>query len=156
VSTLSKVSKTRASFAPYEENKMAHVQENQMSENNSQPEPGPIKGQISARLSDEETMTRSTEPSLTKGDVNFEDTEKGEKGEPSDVSAEPEDPNVVNWDGPDDPQNPMNFPESVKWGNIGALSVLSTLTPLASSMFAPAVPQLMEHFNSNRYGSQLV
>ncbi|PSN60596.1 membrane transporter [Corynespora cassiicola Philippines] len=57
------------------------------------------------------------------------------------------DPNVVDWDGPDDPENPQNWPESKKWGMIGALAAVTLVTPLASSFFAPGVPQVMETFD---------
>ncbi|KAK3718324.1 hypothetical protein LTR37_005137 [Vermiconidia calcicola] len=74
-----------------------------------------------------------------------------EKAEPSTTTdgepEEPRDPNVVDWDGPDDPQNPYNWPASKKWSNIAILSFLTLLTPLASSMFAPGVPDVIEEFN---------
>jgi hypothetical protein len=56
--------------------------------------------------------------------------------------------NIVDWDGTDDPDNPMNFSASFKVINIGIISALTFITPLASSMFAPGVPQLMAEFNS--------
>ncbi|KAF2474649.1 MFS general substrate transporter [Lindgomyces ingoldianus] len=74
------------------------------------------------------------------------------------------DPNIVDWDGPDDPQNPMNWPDSKKWGIIGVLSAVTLITyvdrepfnrllflangyrPLASSFFAPGVPEVMRSF----------
>lgn len=58
------------------------------------------------------------------------------------------DPDVVWWDGPDDPQNPMNWPFNRKWGTVILVSGITFLTPLASSMFAPGVPEVMETFNS--------
>ena len=60
------------------------------------------------------------------------------------------DDNLVDWDGPDDPTNPLNFSKRVKWLNIALNSAISSLTPLASSMFAPAVPLVMTEFNSDR------
>jgi hypothetical protein len=54
-----------------------------------------------------------------------------------------EDANVVWWDGPDDPANPLNFSKWLKVGNIMIVSALCFVTPLASSMFAPGVPDLM-------------
>ncbi|KAI6484354.1 hypothetical protein MCOR12_005325 [Pyricularia oryzae] len=57
-----------------------------------------------------------------------------------------DDPNVVWWDGDDDPDNPYNWPEWKKWVNTIFVSTLTFLTPLASSIFAPGVPQLMEEF----------
>lgn len=65
------------------------------------------------------------------------------------TQVDPVDPNVVSWDGEQDPQNPMNWSSTVKWVQIGVLSFLTLLTPLASSMFAPGVPQLMRDFESN-------
>lgn len=64
------------------------------------------------------------------------------EGSPSD------DPNIVSWDGPDDPHNPMNWPFSKKWATVSLVSAITFLTPLASSIFAPGVPQVMETFNS--------
>lgn len=59
-----------------------------------------------------------------------------------------EDPNLVSWDGPDDPANPINFSSSLKLLNIGLVSAICFVTPLASSMFAPGVPELMAEFRS--------
>lgn len=58
------------------------------------------------------------------------------------------DPNIVDWDGPDDPANPINFSGSLKSINVGIVSALTFITPLASSMFAPGVPELMAEFKS--------
>lgn len=59
-----------------------------------------------------------------------------------------DDPNAVGWDGPSDPNNPLNWPARKKWSNIGALSIMTILTPLGSSMFAPGVPDIMREFKS--------
>ena len=77
------------------------------------------------------------------------------------------DPDVVDWDGADDPRNPMNWPESRKWINVAVISSITFITlvqydlscyrtklkltndrPLASSMFAPGVPEVMTEFKS--------
>jgi multidrug resistance protein len=58
------------------------------------------------------------------------------------------DPNVVSWDGPDDPQNPKNWTDKKKWTNVAVLSVLTVVTPLGSSMFAPGIPKIMAEFHS--------
>lgn len=75
-----------------------------------------------------------------------------EKGEPethtSEASSEPHDPNIVDWDSPEDPQNPMNWSAKKKWSNIAILSFLTLLIPLASSMFAPGVPDVMRDFHN--------
>lgn len=59
------------------------------------------------------------------------------------ASTTPRDPNIVTWDGPDDPQNPYNWTQSHKLSNISLVIVLCLITPLASSMFAPGVPQVL-------------
>lgn len=64
------------------------------------------------------------------------------------VSAEESDPNIVGWNGPNDPENPLNFSTWLKVLNTGLVSAICLVTPLASSMFAPGVPQLMKEFNS--------
>lgn len=69
-----------------------------------------------------------------------------EKAEP--IVTTTEDPNIVFWDGDDDPENPQNWSNGLKWGNIACLSALTFLTPLASSMFAPGVPQVMREFGT--------
>lgn len=55
----------------------------------------------------------------------------------------------VGWDGPNDPENPMNWPTWLKVVNIGLISCLTFITPLASSMFAPGVPQVMQEFGNS-------
>ncbi|KAK4126996.1 MFS general substrate transporter [Parathielavia appendiculata] len=66
----------------------------------------------------------------------------GEKRE-----EEGSDPNIVSWDGPDDPTNPMNWTMRKKWSNIAVLSVLTVITPLGSSMFAPGIPRILAEFH---------
>ncbi|KAI2621531.1 MFS general substrate transporter [Hypomontagnella submonticulosa] len=63
------------------------------------------------------------------------------------TSAEEKDPNVVDWDGPTDLENPMNWPDSKKWLNISILSIMTLVTPLGSSMFAPGIPGIMMQFH---------
>ncbi|KAI0172196.1 MFS general substrate transporter [Hypoxylon sp. FL1284] len=57
------------------------------------------------------------------------------------------DPNVVDWDGPDDPENPMNWTDKKKWLNITILSIMTIVTPLGSSMFAPGIPGILIQFH---------
>ncbi|KAK0707646.1 general substrate transporter [Lasiosphaeris hirsuta] len=57
------------------------------------------------------------------------------------------DPNVVSWDGPTDPHNPMNWTDRKKWLNILVLSIMTLVTPLGSSMFAPGIPKILVEFN---------
>ncbi|KAL2851866.1 major facilitator superfamily domain-containing protein [Aspergillus pseudoustus] len=48
-----------------------------------------------------------------------------------------------------DPESPMNWTNARKWTIIAMVSFITFLTPLASSMFAPGVPEVMQDFNSS-------
>ena len=103
------------------------------------------------------------------------DFEKGSSASPNGIAgedAEVRDKDIVWWDEPvdQDPYNPMNWSPKKKWLNIGILSgitfvtyvlmkfllslkILLTLSlfrrPLASSIFAPVVPQVMADFHND-------
>ncbi|KAK7229792.1 hypothetical protein V2G26_001962 [Clonostachys chloroleuca] len=53
------------------------------------------------------------------------------------------------WDGENDPENPYNWPSWRKITNSVLISLLTLMTPLASSVFSPAVPELMKEFKSS-------
>ncbi|KAL2857227.1 major facilitator superfamily domain-containing protein [Aspergillus pseudoustus] len=53
---------------------------------------------------------------------------------------------IVGWEGQDDPNNPQNFAPNKKWGLLGLISAFTLISPLASSMFAPAVPYMAADF----------
>ncbi|EXJ89220.1 mitogen-activated protein kinase kinase kinase [Capronia epimyces CBS 606.96] len=57
------------------------------------------------------------------------------------------DPNLVTWDGPDDPANPKNWPFKTKWTYTVSVSFFAVLSPISSSMIAPALPQLARDLN---------
>ena len=57
--------------------------------------------------------------------------------------------NLVTWDGPDDTANPLNWSASVKFTNIGIVSALTFITPLASSMLAPGIPLIENEFHNH-------
>jgi hypothetical protein len=46
---------------------------------------------------------------------------------------------IVGWDGQDDPKNPQNFSSGHKWGLLGLMAGITFVSPLASSMLAPAM-----------------
>ncbi|KAL5341382.1 major facilitator superfamily domain-containing protein [Aspergillus crustosus] len=53
---------------------------------------------------------------------------------------------IVGWDGQDDPAHPQNFPDSRKWTLLGLVSSVTFISPLASSMFSPALGDLSNDF----------
>ncbi|ETS83241.1 hypothetical protein PFICI_05117 [Pestalotiopsis fici W106-1] len=57
------------------------------------------------------------------------------------------DVNLVDWTDATDPENPMKWPNTKKWTNIFVISLLSVVTPLGSSMFAPGIPSIMQEFH---------
>lgn len=63
-------------------------------------------------------------------------------------SPPPDDPNVVWWDSDNDPENPLHWPAWRKYTNSGLISMLTLIEPLASSIFAPGIPELMKDFDS--------
>ncbi|KAF5027045.1 hypothetical protein F66182_853 [Fusarium sp. NRRL 66182] len=68
-----------------------------------------------------------------------------EEGPPS---VDLDDTNVVNWDGPTDPANPQNWSTKKKAITVVIVSSITFVTPLASSIFAPSITQVMADFNS--------
>ncbi|KAJ3491954.1 hypothetical protein NLG97_g5493 [Lecanicillium saksenae] len=54
----------------------------------------------------------------------------------------------VDWNGPDDPKNPMNWPFSRVVIVITIISIITFLSSLASSIFAPGILQVLDDFDS--------
>lgn len=90
-------------------------------------------------------VEKDMEKDLEKNELSAESLSTVEMNEDT---SEPPDPNIVWWDGPTDPQNPMNWSWTKKWGTIMIVSAITFLTPLASSMFAPGIPDIMKEFHS--------
>jgi multidrug resistance protein len=77
------------------------------------------------------------------------DVPAGEPAARGEGTSSEDEANIVWWDGPDDPANPYNWPGWVKVVNCVFISVLTLITPLGSSIFAPGVPELMKDFGSD-------
>ncbi|KAJ4251356.1 hypothetical protein NW762_011337 [Fusarium torreyae] len=59
--------------------------------------------------------------------------------------------NIIWWDSDTDPHNTYNWPKWRKLTNCGLISMLTLIEPLASSMFAPGIPDLMKDFGSDNH-----
>ncbi|KAJ9658301.1 hypothetical protein H2201_007860 [Coniosporium apollinis] len=73
------------------------------------------------------------------------DEESGKVERSSLGSSETEtkaDPNIVTWDGPEDPANPKNWSRQRKWVVTIIVSAFAFISPLSSSMIAPALGRL--------------
>lgn len=53
----------------------------------------------------------------------------------------------VTWDGPDDPENPKNWPMKKKWITMGIVSMYTLISPVSSTMVAPALESIGAEFN---------
>ncbi|KAL2829315.1 major facilitator superfamily domain-containing protein [Aspergillus pseudoustus] len=49
---------------------------------------------------------------------------------------------LVTWDGPDDVENPINWPERKKWAATVTVSMFTFISPVSSSMVAPALTSI--------------
>lgn len=56
---------------------------------------------------------------------------------------------IVGWDGQDDPANPQNFSPTKKWSLLALISSVTLISPLASSMFSPAVGYMAADFGES-------
>lgn len=56
------------------------------------------------------------------------------------------DKGIIGWDGQDDPNNPQNFAPKRKWMLLALMSSFTFISPLASSMFSPAISYVAADF----------
>ncbi|KAL8871381.1 MAG: hypothetical protein Q9174_002774, partial [Haloplaca sp. 1 TL-2023] len=68
-----------------------------------------------------------------------------------------QDPELVTWDGPDDPENPKNWSTKRRWLATIVVSCFTFISPVSSSMLAPALPAIAKDLNiSTEVESQMV
>ncbi|KAJ7105084.1 MFS polyamine transporter [Mycena crocata] len=53
---------------------------------------------------------------------------------------------IVDWEGPNDPSNPKNWSHNKKWTATLVVSAFTLISPVSSSMIAPASSQVAERF----------
>lgn len=53
----------------------------------------------------------------------------------------------VDWDGPDDVENPLNWSIGRKWAATVVVSAFTFISPVSSSMVAPAIPSISQDLN---------
>ncbi|EON60865.1 hypothetical protein W97_00075 [Coniosporium apollinis CBS 100218] len=112
---------------------------------------------------DRSQSSSTTAIDIERGDAGFHDGESlatesrdtslgDDAGRPSvlvrSLSAKSvEDPNLVTWSGPHDPANPLNWSYSRKWVATVLVSCFTFISPVSSTMVAPALPELARQFN---------
>ncbi|OCH93097.1 multidrug resistance protein 4 [Obba rivulosa] len=72
---------------------------------------------------------------------------EGQSAIPEDKKEEPLENAEDDW--MHDPENPRNWPARKKWTMIAIVALYTFVTPLASSMMAPALELIAEHFGIN-------
>ncbi|KAJ4265948.1 hypothetical protein NW762_003921 [Fusarium torreyae] len=63
------------------------------------------------------------------------------------LQAHDEDPNLVTWENAQDPSNPHNWSKRKKWLSTILVSCFTFISPVSSTMLAPALPDLADEFN---------
>ncbi|KAM0145015.1 hypothetical protein ACHAQE_003740 [Botrytis cinerea] len=85
--------------------------------------------------------TSSISPEVIDGIEVERDVELGrEKTQKSTKSVR--DPNLVTWEGPNDPENPKNWKIGRKWAAVLVVSSFTFISPVSSSMVAPAITSI--------------
>ncbi|KIJ49828.1 hypothetical protein M422DRAFT_27552 [Sphaerobolus stellatus SS14] len=72
--------------------------------------------------------------------------ENGGSKEENESAVAQSDVVIVTWDGPDDPGNPKNWSKGKKWAATFVVSSYTFISPISSSMMAPAVPEISRQF----------
>lgn len=65
---------------------------------------------------------------------------------PPGASSSEEKNNLVTWNSPSDPENPKNWSMSRKWWTTVVVSLFAFISPVASTMIAPALPSIAHEF----------
>ncbi|KAJ8082377.1 hypothetical protein PM082_008232 [Marasmius tenuissimus] len=81
-----------------------------------------------------------------RGHAKEEGTRDSERKHDSMTSSDEQEVLVVDWDGPDDPENPKNWTYKRKWAATAIVSLFTFISPVSSSMIAPASSRVAEEF----------
>ncbi|KAH7355047.1 MFS multidrug transporter-like protein [Rhexocercosporidium sp. MPI-PUGE-AT-0058] len=99
-----------------------------------------------------EEQDRDIVPEVRDGIEDQKDMEAGldlKKSKTAKSGRSTRDPNLVSWDGPEDPKNPKNWTMGRKWAATLIVSSFTFISPVSSSMIAPAVNSIAAEFNIN-------
>lgn len=115
----------------------------------SQEKATPSRQSVSRQVSNASRRLTRTVSEVRDGIQNQRDLELGRDShdEKETADAASRDPNIVTWDGPDDPANPKNWLIRVRWTAVICVSFFTFISPLASSMVAPALADIGRDLN---------
>ncbi|KFY96079.1 hypothetical protein V498_02919 [Pseudogymnoascus sp. VKM F-4517 (FW-2822)] len=77
---------------------------------------------------------------------NVDDDGRTSSQELEQIESIEEDPNLVTWIGDDDPENPLNWPRRKRWTATLIVASFTFISPLASTMVAPALGTIATEF----------
>ncbi|PGG99985.1 hypothetical protein AJ79_08347 [Helicocarpus griseus UAMH5409] len=77
----------------------------------------------------------------------FDDGDMETPDEPLTRKGSVKDPNLVTWDGSEDPENPLNWSRPAKWAAVLIVSSFTFISPVSSTMVAPALSTIGKEFN---------
>ncbi|KAJ5261256.1 MFS multidrug transporter [Penicillium angulare] len=86
-----------------------------------------------------EVRTNGQDVDLERGLDAGQNLEKSKTGRSTLVNSK-----MVTWDGPDDPENPKNWSSTNKWMAVVMVSLFTFVSPVSSSMVAPALDKVAE------------
>ncbi|GES63082.1 MFS general substrate transporter [Aspergillus terreus] len=80
-------------------------------------------------------------------EANQQPTSELEKSKTGRSDRSRQDHTLVTWNGPDDPENPKNWSTKKKWAAVLTISSFTFISPVTSSMVAPALQAIREDFH---------
>ncbi|KAJ5266746.1 polyamine transporter 3 [Penicillium angulare] len=95
-----------------------------------------LRGFITPKNNDDASKSSQTEPPTQMSSDDSIKKDELEDGSPSGRKS------LVTWDGEDDPENPKNWKPMRKWKAIFAMSSFVFMSPLSSTIVAPALPAI--------------
>ncbi|KAI0055615.1 MFS polyamine transporter [Artomyces pyxidatus] len=88
----------------------------------------------------------SDNASLKQGESTVPNSDRVPPSDHQSTKAEGEDVLIVDWDGHNDPENPLNWTFKQKWSAIAIVSSFTFISPVCSSMVAPASGVIAKQF----------
>lgn len=94
------------------------------------------------------TMTEGEQSrSVSSREADLEKQAQSNDEKEKDDEEKHNDDDLVSWDSPESMENPRNWTLHRRWAVIGIVSSYTFLSPLSSSMIAPALPIISQQFN---------
>ncbi|CAG8961645.1 hypothetical protein HYFRA_00006182 [Hymenoscyphus fraxineus] len=90
------------------------------------------------------------------GNERSRDVESGLNLEKAESKQSIHDPSLIAWDGPEDPENPKNWTIRHKWAAVFIVSSFTFISPVSSSMVAPAITSIAKELDITNQTEQFM